>query len=159
MSYAISQLPSALTGRTSSGACRRLSLHTPTFYSRTSTNSSNVFVPNSPEHEQRCWGPGETLPHNPTYTPQPNHYLHQQQEEVDLKGLLQGLQSSVESNFKDIKTKLCHLEDRVAKVEEKQGNLVCSPSISSSDSGQCDGRKRRSPPELQVCILHFCTLY
>ena len=50
-------------------ACRRLSLHTPSVYSRTSTNSSNAFVPNSPEHEKRYWGPGETLPHNLTYTP------------------------------------------------------------------------------------------
>ena len=47
----------------------------------------------------------------------------------------------------------------MAKVEEKQGDLLRSTSISSSDSGQCDGRKRRSPPELQVCIPHFYTLY
>ena len=159
MSYSILQLPSALTGRTSSSACRRLSLHTPSFYSRTSTNSCNVSVPNFPEHEQRYWGPEKTLPHNPTYTPQPNYYLHLQQEEVDLKCVFQGLQSFVESNFKDIKTKLCHLEDRVAKVEGKQGDLMRSPSISSFDSGQCDGCKRRSPTELQVCIPHFYILY
>ena len=36
----------------------------------------------------------------------------------------------------------------MAKVEEKKGDLLRSLSISSSDSGQCDGRKRRSPPEL-----------
>ena len=159
MSYVILQLhvPSALTGRTSSSTCRCLSLHIPSFYSLTSTNSSNYLFLTSPEHEQRYWGPGETLPHNLTYAPQPNHYLNLQQEEVDLKCLLQGLRSSVEINVKDIKTKLCHPEDRVVKVEEKQGDMVCSHSISSSNSRQCDGGKHRSPSELQVCILHFYT--
>ena len=40
-----------------------------------------------------------------------------------VKSLLQGLQSSVETNFEQIKKKLCDLEDRVAKVEEKQQTL------------------------------------
>ena len=74
-----------------------------------------------------------------------------------MKSLLQGLQSSVETNFQQIKTKLCDLEDRVVKVEEKQIELQNSPSSSeyNSSCSPNDTRQRRSPPDLQVFLLHF----
>ena len=62
--------------RPSMNACRRLSLQTPNFYSRTSTAASlsDVFVPESPECEYQ-WGPGEVLPHNNRSDPSPSHPL------------------------------------------------------------------------------------
>lgn len=162
----------------SSNVCRRLSLPTPTFYPRATTGSSNsdIFVPESPQHEQEhhFWGPGEVIPHTTTYpsphgssprasSPFPHvlsshgHFSHSLQDDSDLKSMLQGLQNSVETNFQPIKKQLGDLEDRVAKVEGKQVELQNSPSSSSSS----DTRKRGSPPELQVLhiilkLLHCC---
>lgn len=156
----------------SSNVCRRLSLPTPTFYSRATTASTNsdIFVPESPQHEQEdhFWGPGQVIPHTTTY-PSPHgssphssppfphvpsshgHFSHSLQDDSDLKSILQGLQNSVETNFQQIKKQLGDLEDRVAKVEGKQVELQNSPSSSSSS----DTRKRRSPPELQVHIKNY----
>ena len=68
---------------------------------------------------------------------------------------MQGLQSSVETNFREIKKQLCNLEDRVAMVEGKQVELYNSPTSSNSSTSsdsQNDTRKRRSPPDLQVHV-------
>lgn len=69
--------------------------------------------------------------------------------------MLQSMQSSIDSDFQDIKGRLTQLEGRMEKMEEKhkQYNLLqVSPTSSteSSSSGE-RGRKRRSPPQLQVC--------
>ena len=152
--------------RSSLSACRRLSMQSPTFYSRTSTarSQSEVFVPQSPEREQEhYWGPGQVIPHMPLAQSSPletsplgssPHELSPPPQHNDeLKSLMQGLQSSVETNFQAIKKQLCDLEGRVAKVEGKQVELQNSPSSSGSSSSSndhCDSRKRRSPPDLQV---------
>ena len=75
--------------------------------------------------------------------------------------MLQSMQSSIESGFQDIKGRLTQLEGRMEKMEEKHKQydlLQVSPTSSteSSSSGE-RGRKRRSPPQLQVrnCLSVF----
>ena len=69
--------------------------------------------------------------------------------------MLQSMQSSIESGFQDIKGRLTQLEGhRMEKMEEKHKQydlLQVSPTSSteSSSSGE-RGRKRHSPPQLQV---------
>ena len=72
-----------------------------------------------------------------------------------LCGMLQSMQSCIENNFQDVKGRLNELEDRMAGIEYKQRQfeLQHASPISSSESASEKGRKRRSPPELQVCIL------
>ena len=72
--------------------------------------------------------------------------------------LLQGLQSSVETNFKEIKEHPTNLEERVAKVEGKQEELQSTHGSSASSSGQTNCRKCRSPPELQVYYTCYLLL-
>ena len=140
------------------GVRRRLTLETPSFYSRTSASvaGGDYYVPESPSNRQdHYWGPGQVIPSTSpsdcdAVSTQPYH-----QGDADVKSLLQGLQSSVENIFEEMKKKLGDLENRVAKVEEKQVQLQNSPSSSdyNSSSSQSDTRKKRSPPDLQVYKL------
>lgn len=141
--------------RPSSGVRRRLILETPSFYSRTSATApgGDYYVPESPTtQEDHYWGPGQVHPTN--FHSECDAVPAQQcnQRDADVKSLIQGLQSSVETNFEDSKKKLGDLEDRVAKVEEKQLQIQNSPISSdyNSSSSQSDTRKRRSPPDLQI---------
>lgn len=101
-------------------------------YSKTSTatDASIVYVPESPTHQQEdhYWGPGQVIPTTYLTPCDPGPSPQTGKEDSDLKSLLQGLQSSVETSFQKIKTKLCDLEEGVAKVEGKQVELQTSPS-------------------------------
>ena len=54
-------------------------------------------------------------------------------------------------SFDEVKGRLSDLEAQMTRVEEKQTEVVClaNTPISSSFENEL-GRKRRSPPELQV---------
>ena len=129
---------------------------------------NEVFVPESPEHAResvRTWQQGETLP-------MPNQGWSQSQTlsppasspenccEVgsigQIQSMLQVMQDSIEANFKDVKGTLSELEVRITNVEDKQLTLNPStPTSSSSESVTEFGRKRRNPPELQVCMIRY----
>ena len=115
-----------------------------------------MFVPESPDRSY--WRPGQLLPNTGRPTSFHDPTPHPEAEVAELKSLLQGLQSSVETNFKEIKEHLTNLEERVAKVEGKQEELQSTHGSSASSSGQSDSRKRRSPPELQVCYTCYLLL-
>lgn len=152
--------------RPSNAARRRLTLETPSFYSRTTATAAgrDYYVPESPNaREDRYWGPGQVLPTNFRSESDvvPAQQSSQGEGDEDVKSLIQGLQSSVETNFEDIKKKLGDLEDRVARVEEKQLQIQNSPISSDYNSSSCslsDTRKRRSPPDLQVRVYLLCIL-
>ena len=127
-----------------------------TFYSRPAlqpVDMNEVYVPESPVRE--CWQPGQTLPITPPYRQQ--HQANDSRSSSlttgnDLQTMLQAMQSSIESNFQDIKGRLSQLEDRMEHIEDKhkQCDLLHASPVLSSESSNEKGRKQRSPPELQV---------
>ena len=134
--------------RASTHSSRRLSFDSPSFYTSTSARSvppgGDMFVPDHESSEpEECWRPGQVLP--------PIH--HTTPPQLDLQSILQDMQNSIESNFKDLKAHLANLDSRVADIEQKQSqlDLPISSATSTPTSSESDaGRKRRSPPELQV---------
>ena len=162
-----------------SAAARRLTFsqsypsNTTSFYSRsrgTLQSRDDIYVPESPERES-VWQPGQTLPLSVSY-PQPrtfeqlnysaDNHLPGSCTLTELHCLIQSMQSSIENNFQDVKGRLNELEDRMASIENKhkEFELQHASPVSSSESSTENGRKRRSPPELQVCIiLCFQQLY
>ena len=66
--------------------------------------------------------------------------------------MLQPMQNTIDTNFKDVKERLADLEDRMVGVEEKQKltNQPGTPTSSSCESPSEFGLKCRIPPELQV---------
>ena len=112
-----------------------------------------MYIPETPEHE-RYWRPGQTLPPTSaasTLNPSPGY------ERPDLQSVIQEMRSSIESNFKDLKCHITELQRRVANIEDRQKHLELqhsSPPTSSTSSSESSerGRKRRSPPELQVLV-------
>lgn len=136
-----SYLASYIHPRRPSAVRRRLTLDTPSFYSRTTSRSAtargpDVFVPETPtrERENHYWGPGQVLPAAYPSSCDAEPALQIEQGDSDVKSLLQELQNSVDANFQQIKKKLCDLEGRVEKVEEKQVELQNSPSSSECNS-------------------------
>ena len=114
-----------------------------------------MFVQESPDWSY--WRAGQLLPNTGWPTSFHDPTPHPEADVAELKSLLQGLQSSVETNFKETKEHLTNLEERVAKVEGKQEELQ-STHGSASSSGQSDSHERRSPPELQVCYTCYLLL-
>lgn len=122
------------------------------FYSRREAEGS----PEIP----RQWQPGQTLPILPRAI---SHHQSQLQDdhppaEINtVQSLLQTMQHSLESSLRGIEDRLGGLEERMGGIEDKQKEFQCSSSTPASSVGSpliCDnekGRKRRSPPELQVC--------
>lgn len=144
------------------------------FYSRTNAtrqpfqpvDMNELYVPESPEHasmqENVAWQPGDMLPisnqhASPSQMPYSVAASPTQTSSISqIQSILQSMQSSIEANFRDVKGRLTELEARMTGVEEKQRevvNNVGTPSSSSSESATEFGRKRRSPPELQVPSL------
>ena len=75
----------------------------------------------------------------------------------DLQSTVQEMRNSIESNFRDLKCHIAELQGRVASIEDRQKQLEfqhsSSPTSSTSSSETSErGRKRRSPPELQVHV-------
>ena len=112
-----------------------------------------MFIPDTPEHE-RYWRPGQTLPHTSAAST-----LSQSSDcgRPELQSIIQEMRSSIESNFEDLKSHITELQGRVASIEDRQKQLdlqhFSPPTSSTSSSESSDrGRKRRSPPELQVLV-------
>jgi len=105
--------------------------------------------PSSPEIPYH-WEAGQVLPIRHS-----QHSSGQQSESVSsLKCMLQSMQASLEKNLNGLQVRLNDLEDRIENIEKKEQCLDSTPGSSSSSDSQCEkGRKRRSPPELQV--FHF----
>ena len=169
--YPSSSSLNPVVGRQNRSSAKRLTYDTvqrasnpSTFYSRPAlqpVDMNEVYVPESPIRE--CWQPGQTLPITPPYRQQ--HQLEQANDSRssslstgnDLQTMLHAMQSSTESNFQDIKGRLSQLEDRMEHIEDKhkQYDLLHVSPASSSESYNEKGRKRRSPPELQVWYVAF----
>ena len=64
----------------------------------------------------------------------------------------------MDSNFQRVNDRLSELEDRVKTVETTEHPTEESVVEHSSPGESSVGRKRRSPPELQVCghRLYYC---
>ena len=112
-----------------------------------------MYVPDTPEHEM-YWRPGQTLPTTSAASTlsRPPGY-----GQPDLQSKIQEMCSSIENNFKDLKCLITELQGRVASIEDRQKQLELqhsSPPTSSPSSSETSerGRKRRSPPELQVLV-------
>ena len=129
---------------------------------------NEVFVPESPEHAAdsvMTWQQGETLPtphqgwsQRQMLSPSATSLENCSQVGFNvgqIQSMLQIMQSSIEANFKDVQGMLTDLEVRITNVEDnhKQLSLNSSTPTSFSFEGVTEfGRKRRSPPELQVCM-------
>ena len=75
-----------------------------------------------------------------------------------IQSMLQVMHNSSEANFRDVKGRLTELEVCMTTVEHKNKQLEVNPSTPTSFSSESTievGRKRRNPPELQVCILYL----
>lgn len=153
-------------------SCPRKEQNVSSFYSRTRqpfqpVDMNELYVPESPEHpcmqENVAWQPGDMLPisnqhASPSQMPYSTTSPNRTSSISQIQSILQSMQSSIETNFRDVKGRLTELEARMTGVEEKQREVVNNvhvgtPSSSSSESATEFGRKRRSPPELQV---HYC---
>lgn len=70
--------------------------------------------------------------------------------------MLQQLEEQIELNFNDFSTRLENIESKFGLLESMANNHAHSSSLSSSsgsDSSLASGhRKKRSPPDLQVCL-------
>ena len=80
--------------------------------------------------------PGQLLPNTGQPTSFHDPTPHPEAEVAELKSLLQELQSSFGTNFKEIKEHPTNLEERVTKVEGKQEELQSTHGSSASSSGQ-----------------------
>ncbi len=104
---------------------------------------------NSPEVplQNKQWQPGQRLPI--AICPS------QQTASTSLQSIVQELQGTIERNFNEFQQRFDNLEDRVASIEDKCKRFVSTSPSSSSASESPSGmvRNRRSPPELQVCLL------
>ena len=123
---------------------------------------NDVYAPESPDHismrDSIAWQAGDLLPISSQHSSQNKVSTlvasspGQLSSISQIQSMLQSMQRSIESNLKDVKERLTEVEARMTGVEEKQKevvNNVGTPS-SSSKSATEFGRKRRSPPELQV---------
>ena len=63
--------------------------------------------------------------------------------------MLQSLEEKIDSKFSEFTAKLTNMENRMTSLESKE-SCVSSSSDSSSSSGR---RKKRSPSDLQVCMI------
>ena len=73
------------------------------------------------------------------------------------------MQHSIENSLRGIEDRLGGLEDRMGNIEDRQREVQSLNSTpgSSFDSPSCDsekGRKRRSPPELQVWLTYIMSI-
>ena len=113
----------------------------------------------SPQHH--CWRPGQRLPiatSPPRLMSQGPQYSysaegHHSRNLRIVESMVQSLQGTVNTGFANIKGRHDRNEDRVAKIEElneqlqnPQSENPLPPNATSIERG----RKRRSPPELQV---------
>ena len=143
---------------------------------------NEVLVPDSPVRENTCiptWQPGQTLPcRRPSFSPVLSEahvassltqiQVHVASSLTQIQSMLQSMQNTIDTNFKNVKERLADLEDRMMGVEEKLKltNQSGTPTSSSCESQSDFGRKHRSPPELQVRIfvcahimVYMCQLY
>ena len=112
----------------------------------------------SPERiKTYTWLPGQTIPFrmpNPVQSsagvdPSP----------IGLQTMVQTIQATIDSSLQGVKERLSGLEVRLKNIEENQAHhppINLSPNgsmIESPSSENSYGRRRRSPPELQVCWL------
>ena len=137
--------------RPSAQVSRRLSFVTPNSYAR--THGNDLFVPESPARG-RYWRPGEILPTTSVTPSGPP-------AEPSIESMIQALQSSIDGNFRGVKTQLAEIDHRVHAMEEKQKQFdlqQSTPSSSSSSEDSVAGRKCRSPSELQAQYTHSCSM-
>ena len=83
----------------------------------------------------------------------------------EIKEMIKAMEFSVNKMFTDIHNQICDLTDCIGMIEEWQDKMTSELSSSmstesSSTEGSNDsaGRKRRTPPELQVYIICLFTL-
>ena len=63
--------------------------------------------------------------------------------------MIQSLEHKIESKFSEFNVRLCCMERDILSLKSKESDAVCS------ESGSSGHRKKRSPPELQVCDNHL----
>lgn len=142
---------------------------TSSFYGRRPTTTENQLSPVvSPQHQ--CWQPGQRLPiatSPPRLMSQPPQYSysaegHHTRNLRMVESMVQSLQGTINTGFANVKGRLDRIEDRVAKIEESNELLQTSHSESPLPPPAATtekGRKRRSPPELQVALCRLFMHY
>ena len=121
---------------------------------------NEMCIPSTPEHlqEDDSWQPGDIIPTSASVESGSVPFSAQNQPlqanlMSEIRSMFQTMQTSIEKSFDDMKGKLTDLETRISGVEDKQQLAIVNastPMSSSSESASEFGRKRRSPPELQV---------
>ena len=66
--------------------------------------------------------------------------------------MIQSLEHKIESKFSEFNVRLCRMERDIVSLKSKQSDALQSSRPESGSSGH---RKKRSPPELQVCVDHL----
>ena len=128
---------------------------------------NEVLVPESPGQENTCiptWQPGQTLPCcRLSFSPVLSEACEPSSEAgslTQIQSMLQSMQNTIDTNFKDVKERLADLEDRMVGEEEKQKltNQSGTPS-SSCESPYKFGRKdfcmRTHGTHVSVVLMHL----
>ena len=119
------------------------------FYSR--TTDGDIFVPELPvrTNDDLTWQPGQHLPlPAPASTSMISE--HSSSSTFDVSSVLQSMQHTIESSFREVNGKLSNLETRLVQLEKNQ--FQHDETETSSSDGDLI-RKRRSPCQLQVCCF------
>lgn len=110
------------------------------------TQAALCFRPMAGSSGEFRWGPGDTLPRDCETTT--DDFLD------EFRSCMQKMESKIDTLYSDFSTKLQNIESRVTSLEQTSHLSIPSSSTSSSDNSSADcKRKRRTPPELQVCTF------